>query len=105
MTEADHRRVAEILAFATNLEHAGDVVDKGLLGIIAKQVKRGLVFSPAEAETFVRISRSADRRICVRPRPCWSTGENAPPACWSEEKEKFRAARSRGHGGPFRPPA
>ena len=50
MTEADHRRVLEILSFATNLEHAGDVVDKGLLGIAAKQVKRGLLFSATEAE-------------------------------------------------------
>ncbi len=47
MTEADHRRVIEILAFATNLEHAGDVVDKGLLGVVAKQIKRGVMFSPA----------------------------------------------------------
>ena len=50
MTESDHRRVVEILRFATNLEHAGDVVDKGLLGVIAKQIKRGLIFAPAQAE-------------------------------------------------------
>ena len=60
MTEADHRRVVDVLCFATNLEHAGDVVDKGLLGIVAKQVKRGVVFSPAEAEALLKIARSAD---------------------------------------------
>ncbi len=51
LTEADHRRVAEILAFSTNLEHAGDVVDKGLLGSLARKQKRGLAFSrEGEAE-------------------------------------------------------
>jgi phosphate:Na+ symporter len=55
MTEDDHRRVVEILAFATNLEHAGDVVDKGLLGLAAKQIKRGILFAPAEVEPLRRI--------------------------------------------------
>jgi phosphate:Na+ symporter len=44
MAAADHRRVADILAFATNMEHAGDVVEKNLLGTIAKKIKRGFVF-------------------------------------------------------------
>lgn len=48
MTEADHRRVVENLCFATKLEHVGDVVDKRLLGFVAKEVKRGLMFPPAE---------------------------------------------------------
>jgi phosphate:Na+ symporter len=55
MTEDDHRRVVEILAFTTNLEHAGDVVDKGLLGLAAKQIKRGILFAPAEVEPLRRI--------------------------------------------------
>ena len=33
MSDADHRRVTEILTFATNMEHAGDIVDKNLLGL------------------------------------------------------------------------
>jgi phosphate:Na+ symporter len=45
MSDADHRRVTEILAFATNIEQAGDLVDKNLLGIATKQLKRGLIFS------------------------------------------------------------
>src|SRR5260221_12107725 len=44
--EADHRRLNEILTFATNLEHAGDAVDRGLLPLAAKRLKRGLCFSP-----------------------------------------------------------
>jgi phosphate:Na+ symporter len=48
MSNADHRRVVEILAFVTNMEHAGDVVDKNLLALTAKKIKRGLSFSKEE---------------------------------------------------------
>ncbi len=45
LTPEDDRRVAEILAFATNMEQAGDVIDNSMLGLAAKRLKRGLVFS------------------------------------------------------------
>jgi len=45
LSAADHGRIAQILAFSTNLEQAGDVVDKGLLAIALKSVKRGVAFS------------------------------------------------------------
>ncbi len=45
MSDADHRRVTEILAFATNMEQAGDIVDKNLLGVATRRLKRGLSFS------------------------------------------------------------
>ena len=49
----DNRRLAEILAFATNLEHAGDIVEKGLMAIAAKRLQRGLAFS-AEGQAEIR---------------------------------------------------
>jgi len=90
MTEADHRRVVEILSFATNLEHAGDVVDKGLLGIVAKQVKRGLVFSAAEAEPIVHI---IDRLVAnLRAAAALLvTGDDRAARLLVEEKEVFRS--------------
>ena len=93
MTDADHRRVVEILSFATNLEQAGDVVDKGLLGIVAKQVKRGLVFSPEEAEPLRRI---VDRLI-VNLRASAAllvTGDDRAARLLVEEKEVFRSLES-----------
>ena len=60
LTEADHRRANAILSFTTNLEHAGDVVDKNLLGIVSKQLKRGLVFS---AEGQAELLRITDRLV------------------------------------------
>ncbi len=41
-SETDQRRIEEILAFTTNLEAAGDVVDKNLLGHAAKRLKRNI---------------------------------------------------------------
>jgi phosphate:Na+ symporter len=89
MTEADHRRVVEILCFATNLEHAGDVVDKGLLGIVAKQIKRGLIVAPAEAEPL----RQIVDRLLANLRSAAAllvTGDDRAARLLVEEKEAFR---------------
>jgi phosphate:Na+ symporter len=45
--DGDHRRLSEILAFTTNLEHAGDIVEKSLMPLAAKRIKQGLSFSEA----------------------------------------------------------
>ena len=54
-SEADQRRIEEILTFTTNLEHAGDVVDKNLLGHAAKRSKRNVPLSGTETEEFATI--------------------------------------------------
>ena len=41
----DDRRLSEILAFITNLEHAGDIVEHGVMAAAAKRIKRNLSFS------------------------------------------------------------
>jgi phosphate:Na+ symporter len=89
MTESDHRRVMEILCFATNLEHAGDVVDKGLLGVVSKQIKRGLIFTSAEAEPMGRI---LDRLVSnLRTAAALLvTGDDRAARRLVEEKEVFR---------------
>lgn len=60
LDDEDNRRVAEILAFATNLEHAGDIVEKGLMAVAAKRLKRGLAFSvEGQAEIRAMLERLA----------------------------------------------
>ncbi|HZK89813.1 MAG TPA: Na/Pi cotransporter family protein [Stellaceae bacterium] len=49
----DDRRLSEILGFATNLEHAGDIVCKGLMGLASKRLRRGLAFS-VEGQSEIR---------------------------------------------------
>ena len=53
LDDADNRRLSEILSFVTNLEHAGDIVVKGLVAVANKRLKRGLAFS-AEGQVEIR---------------------------------------------------
>jgi phosphate:Na+ symporter len=100
MTEDDHRRVVEILCFATNMEHAGDVVDKGLLGVVAKQVKRGLIFAPAEAEPLRQI---IDRLVSnLRSAAALLvTGDDRAARLLVEEKEVFRSLEAEATAAHF----
>ena len=45
LTAAGERQVLEAVLFTTNLEHIGDIIDKGLLRLAAKKQKQGLRFS------------------------------------------------------------
>ncbi|WP_426959687.1 Na/Pi cotransporter family protein [Muricoccus radiodurans] len=47
--EAEARRLAEIRHFAIAMEHAGDMVDRGLSKHAARRARRGIALSPAEA--------------------------------------------------------
>jgi phosphate:Na+ symporter len=60
LDDADHRRLSEILAFTTNLEHAGDIVEKSLMALAAKRIKRGVSFSEASQQ---EIHEMVDRLI------------------------------------------
>ena len=60
LDDEDNRRLSEILAFVTNIEHAGDIVEKGLLAVAAKRLKRGLSFSvEGQAEIRAMLERLA----------------------------------------------
>lgn len=58
MTEADQQRAREVLSFANNMEHAGSVVERNLLGLAAKGIKQGLIFQKeGQAELLGLIDR------------------------------------------------
>ena len=94
LTEADHRRANAILSFTTNMEQAGDVVDKNLLGIVSKQLKRGLVFS---AEGQAELLRITDRLVGnVRAAATvFMTEDERAARLLAAEKEAFRAIETR----------
>jgi len=51
LDDREGRRAMEIVSFAINLEHIGDIIDKNLSELAAKKIKRGLQFSSeGEAE-------------------------------------------------------
>lgn len=55
--ERDARRAMEIISFSINLEHVGDIIDRNLMELAAKKIKRKIVFSKegaAELQAFHR---------------------------------------------------
>jgi len=55
LNERDAHRAMEIISFSINLEHVGDIIDKNLMEVAAKKIKRQIVFSregAAELEAF-----------------------------------------------------
>jgi phosphate:Na+ symporter len=62
LDEGDARRCSDILTFAINLEHAGDILDKSLREIAAKKIKYRLSFS---AEGAIEIEAMEDRLMAV----------------------------------------
>ena len=55
LDDRDGRRATEIIAFAINLEHIGDIIDKNLMELAAKKIKHKYEFSKegaAELESF-----------------------------------------------------
>ncbi len=55
LSARDGHRAMEIFSFSINLEHVGDIIDKNLMDLAAKKIKRQIVFSregAAELEAF-----------------------------------------------------
>lgn len=50
LDETEGRRAMEIISFAINLEHIGDIIDKNLSELAIKKIKRRLQFSAEGAE-------------------------------------------------------
>ncbi len=46
MSQEQGRRYVEILTFNTNLEHIGDIIDKNLMELAQKRIKKRVTFSP-----------------------------------------------------------
>ena len=89
LSDSDRRRITEILTFATNLEQAGDIVDRGLLALVSKKIKRGLAFSKeGEAELLGMI----DRLIANAPAAAsvFMTEDERAARLLASEKEAFR---------------
>ena len=45
MDDRDGFRAMEIISFSINLEHVGDIIDKNLMDLAAKKIRRGITFS------------------------------------------------------------
>jgi len=108
LDSAEHRRLSEILAFTTNLEHAGDIVEKSLMPLAAKRIKRGFGFSEASRqeiqEMIDRLTSNARMAAAV-----FMTEDPRAARQLLGEKEVFREIETRtteeyfGRARPNRP--
>jgi phosphate:Na+ symporter len=57
LDEREGARAMEIISFAINLEHIGDIIDKNLSELATKKLKRRLQFSPEGAEELSTFHR------------------------------------------------
>ena len=89
LAPADRERQMEVLTFATNLEHAGDLVANDLLSVATRRQARGVSFSPEGAAELVRLLD----RLIANARLAGSLFLNRDPAtarALVAEKEAFR---------------
>ena len=57
LDEREGKRAMEIVSFAINLEHIGDIIDKNLSELAAQKIKRRFQFSPEGAEELLAFHR------------------------------------------------
>jgi phosphate:Na+ symporter len=58
LDDREGKRAMEIISFAINLEHIGDIIDKNLSELAAKKIKRGIEFSPEGAAELAAFHKS-----------------------------------------------
>lgn len=91
--ERDHQRIEEVLVFAHNLEHAADVVERNLMGVATKRLKRGLDFSPADQ---AELQHLVDRLLANlhTAAAVFMTEDVRAARALAAEKEVFRDAEA-----------
>ncbi|MDO9713344.1 Na/Pi cotransporter family protein [Paracraurococcus lichenis] len=89
MTDTDRRRAEQVLTFAMNMEHAGDVVDKNLAALASKRLKHGLAFSKeGQAELSAMMARLASNLRTAAS--VFMTEDPRAARLLAAEKEAFR---------------
>jgi phosphate:Na+ symporter len=101
LTEEDDKRLAAILAFTTNLELAGDTIDRSAMGTIARQLKRGLVLvRGGRADVRAMLDRlSANLRLAAT---AFMTGDDRAARTLADEKAIFRDMEAKATAAHFR---
>ena len=91
LEEREGRRAMEIIAFVINLEHIGDIIDKNLMELAAKKIKRGLRFSAQGAEEL----QAMHKRVLDAMRLAFGiliSGDVKVARQLLDEKTRFREA-------------
>jgi phosphate:Na+ symporter len=65
LDEQEGARAMEIISFAINLEHIGDIIDKNLCELAVKKIKRKLQFSTQGAEELRAFHKRIVESLCI----------------------------------------
>jgi phosphate:Na+ symporter len=65
LDEREGHRAMEIISFAINLEHIGDIIDKNLSELAAKKIKRRFQFSPEGAEELAAFHKQTTESLRI----------------------------------------
>jgi phosphate:Na+ symporter len=91
LSDRDGRRAMEIVSFAINLEHVGDIIDKNLMEMATKKIKHQIVFSPEGAAELVAFHQE----VCDNLKLAFSvfmSGDLVTARLLITEKTTLRAA-------------
>jgi phosphate:Na+ symporter len=91
LSDRDGRRAMEIVSFAINLEHVGDIIDKNLMEMATKKIKHQIVFSPEGAAELVAFHQE----VCDNLKLAFSvfmSGDLVTARLLITEKATLRAA-------------
>ncbi len=89
LTDEEHRRVEAVLAFSLNIEAAGDVVERNVVGFVSKLIKRGGDLGP-EDDREIRSAFDAVRANLRSAASVFTTGDRVAARILSEQKSEFR---------------
>ncbi|WP_255325819.1 MULTISPECIES: Na/Pi cotransporter family protein [unclassified Sphingobium] len=89
LNEADNEKLARILTFSINLEQAGDLIDRGLLGVANRRIKRGLAFSrEGTADLISQVDRLVE--TLHQSTAVFLSGDVTAARALAAEKDGFR---------------
>jgi phosphate:Na+ symporter len=97
---ADAERLAQVLAFATNMEHAGDLVDRNLLSVAKRRLDRGLAFSSEGEADLVRLVDRVTANVRLAAS-LFVSGDEDSARMLVAEKEAFRAVEAEAVGAHY----
>lgn len=83
------KRIRDLIMLTTNLEHIGDVIDKGLMSLAAKKLKYRLQFSPEGSAELVMIHERLTHNLELALNTFMS-GDIKLARRLFDEKKKFR---------------
>ena len=101
MNADDENRLSAILTFATNLEHAGDILDRNVMSIASRRLKRGLAFSKEGRDEI----NAALARLEINLRTAatiFISGDIRAARALAEEKAGFRELEGEASRAHFR---